>query len=90
MDALVLGTDLEQTARDNDADDVAYVAGYADGVTLLHGDGCNHWPAEPVQRVHARYRCYTELQPPTAEARAYIAGFRDVAADNLSCPPHRD
>jgi hypothetical protein len=91
MEALVSGTPVEQTARDNDAGDVAgaYVAGYADGITLLHLEGHNHSPAEPLQRIHARYLCYVELDHPTVRERSYIAGFRDAAADNLPCPPHQ-
>ena len=90
MDALVSDTPVEQTA--NDASDVAatYVAGYADGITLLHLEGHNHSPAEPLQRIHARYLGYIELENPTPETRAYVAGFRDAAADNLPCPPHEN
>ena len=88
MNALVIGTPVEQIARDNDADDVAYFAGYADGETLLHLDGHNRSPVEAIQFVDARYQCYADLEHPTSEARAYIAGFRDVAADNLPCPHH--
>ena len=88
MEALVSGAPVEQTA--NDASDVAaaYVAGYADGVTLLHLEGHNHSPAEPLQRIHARYLGYIALEHPNPKARAYLAGFRDAAADNLPCPPH--
>jgi len=88
MEVLVSGKLVEQTA--NDATDVAaaYIAGYADGVTLLHLEGHDHSPAEPLQRIHARYLGYIELEHPTPKARAYIAGFRDAAADNLPCPPH--
>jgi hypothetical protein len=90
MEARVSGTAFEQTARDNDARDMtaAYVAGYADGITLLHLEGHNHSAAEPLQRIHARYLGYIELEHPTPEARAYVAGFRDAAADNLPCPPY--
>jgi hypothetical protein len=89
MDPLARGTPVERTARDNDADDVAaaYVAGYADGLTLLHSDGHDQARVEPLERIYARYLRYVELQPPTPEARAYVAGFRDAAADNLPCPP---
>jgi hypothetical protein len=90
MDAPVRCTPVERIARGNDADDVsaAYVAGYADAVALLRPDEHDHAPAEPLGRIHARYLCYAELQQPTPEARAYVAGFRDAAADNLPCPPH--
>ena len=88
MEALVSGAPVEQTS--NDASDVAaaYVAGYADGVTLLHLEGHNHSPADPLQRIHARYLGYIALEHPNPKARAYVAGFRDAAADNLPCPPH--
>ena len=88
MNALGLGTPFEQTARDNYADDAAYFSGYADGITLLHANADNHLSIEPFQRTHGRYLCYAGLVHPSPEARAYIAGFRDVAADNLPCPPH--
>ena len=44
MDALVCGTPVGSTLRDNGADDMAaaYGAGYADGITLLHMDGNDH------------------------------------------------
>ena len=85
MERLASGTPFEQTASDMAA---AYVAGYADGNTLLHLVGHDHSAAEPLQRIHARYLGYIELEHPTQEARAYVAGFRDAAADNLPCPPH--
>jgi hypothetical protein len=88
MNALVLGTLVEQIARDNDANDVAYFAGYADGDTLLHLDGHSHSSVETLQLLDARYQFYAELEHPTSEARAYIAGYRDVAADNLPYPHH--
>jgi len=90
MDALARGAPVERTARDNDADDVAaaYVAGYADGITLLHADGHDQAPVEPLERIYARYLCNVELEHSTPGTRAYIAGFRDAAADNLPCPPH--
>ena len=88
MDALERGTPAEQTARDNSTDAaVTYAAGYADGITLLHSDGHDQAPGELRERVFARYLHYVELEPPTPEAHAYIAGFRDAAADNLPCPP---
>ena len=85
MERLVSGTPFEQTASDMAA---AYVAGYADGNTLLHLVGHDHSAAEPLERIHARYLGYIELEHPTPEARAYVAGFRDAAADNLPCPLH--
>jgi hypothetical protein len=90
MDPLTRGTHVERTARDNDTVDVAtaYVAGYADGITLLHSDGHDQAPVEPLERIYARYLCNVELEHPTPGTRAYIAGFRDAAADNLPCPPH--
>ena len=63
----------------------AYGAGYSDGIALLQGNGHN---AEPFERTHARYLSYAGLDDPTAGERAYIDGFRDVASDNLFCPPH--
>ena len=90
MDAPVRGTPVERIARGNDADDVAaaYVAGYADAVALLRLDKHDHAAAEPLERIRARYLCYAELEQPSPEARTYVAGFRDAAADNLPCPPH--
>jgi len=87
MRKLVPDSPVQQTARDTNANDAAYGAGYADGITLLHVHGRNHLHDEPLQRTHDRYVCFAELEHPTAEARAYIAGFGDVAADNLHCPP---
>jgi hypothetical protein len=82
MDALEL--------RHNDADDLvtSYDAGYADGIALLRTDRYDHSPIEPLQRSRARYLRYVELDNPTPGARAYIAGVRDVAADNLPCRSH--
>jgi hypothetical protein len=95
MDTLERGALVERTTRDNDArsndaGDVAaaYVAGYADGLTLLHSDGHDQPAVEPLERIYARYLRYVELDPATPEARVYVAGFRDAAADNLPCPPH--
>jgi hypothetical protein len=90
MDALVPATPIESTLRDNGAGDMAaaYVAGYADGLTLLHSDGHDQPAVEPLERIYARYLRYVELDPATPEARVYVAGFRDAAADNLPCPPH--
>jgi hypothetical protein len=88
MKKLVLDSPVEQRARDTNVSDVAYGAGYADGIALLHVHGRTHLPAEPLQCTHDRYVCFAQLEHPTAEARAYIAGFRDVAADNLHYPPH--
>jgi hypothetical protein len=90
MDALVCATPVGATLRDSGTDDVAaaYGAGYADGIALLHMDGNDHSSIEPFHRIHARYRVHAELEHPTLEARTYIAGFRDAAADNLPCPPH--
>jgi hypothetical protein len=90
MDALVPATPIESTLRDNGAGDMAaaYVAGYADGLTLLRSDGHDQHAVEPLERIYARYLRYVELDPATPEARVYVAGFRDAAADNLPCPPH--
>jgi len=88
MEPLVPGTRARRAARNTNVVAPAYVAGYADGLTLLHSDGHDQAPVEPLERIYARYLCYVELEPPTPEARAYIAGFRDAAADNLPCPPH--
>ena len=90
MDPLARGAPVERTARDNVADDVAaaYVVGYADGITLLHSDGHDQSPVEPLERTYARYLCNVELEHPTPGTHAYIAGFRDAAADNLPSPPH--
>ena len=90
MDPLARGAPVERTARDNVADDVAaaYVAGYADGITLLHSDGHDQAPVGPLERTYARYLCNVELEHPSPGTRAYIAGFRDAAADNLPSPPH--
>ena len=84
MEALVSGTPVAQTT--NEAGDVAaaYLAGYTDGITLLHLKG----HADRLQRIQDRYLGYIELEHPTPEACAYVAGFRDAAADNLPCPPH--
>ena len=89
MDKLVLDSPVEQLARDANVNDLAYGAGYADGIALLHVHGRNHLPDEPFQCTHDRYVCFAQLEHPTAAVRAYIAGFRDVAADNLHCPPHQ-
>ena len=91
MDAHERGIPTERSASENNAGyDVAaaYVAGYADGIALLHSDGHDQAPLEPLERIYARYLRYVELEPPTPEAHAYVAGFRDAAADNLPCPPH--
>jgi hypothetical protein len=90
MDPLARGTPVERTAGDNVADDVAsaYVAGYADGITLLHSDGHEQAPVEQLKRIYARYLCNVELEHPTPGTRAYIASFRDAASDNLPAPPH--
>lgn len=88
MDALSRATVVEPTSGD-DGVTAAYGAGYADGITLLHGDGHNGFPVEPLGRTHARYLSYAELDDPTPGERAYIDGFRDVASDNLFSPPHR-
>jgi len=90
MDPLARGTPGERTATHNVADDVAaaYVAGYADGITLLHSDGHDQAPVEPLECAYARYLCNVGLEHPTLGTRAYIAGFRDAAADNLPSPPH--
>jgi len=90
MDPLARGTPGERTATHNVADDVAaaYVAGYADGITLLHSDGHEQAPLERLERIYARYLCNVELEHPTPGTCAYIAGFRDAAADNLPSPPH--
>ena len=90
MDLLVRDMPFESSARGNGVDDLtaAYGSGYADGITLLHANGHNRFSPEPLQIVHDRYLCNLELEHPTAETNAYIAGFHDVAADNLRCPPH--
>lgn len=90
MDVLERGTAVGQTARDNDADDIAatYVAGYADGLTHLRSDGHDQAPVESLERIYARYLRYLELEPPTPEAHAYVTGFRDTVTDNLPCLPH--
>ena len=87
MDTLSLAAFVEPISRD-DGVLAAYGAGYSDGITLLHGDGQNGYPVEPFRRTHARYLSYAELDDPTPGERAYIDGFRDVASDNLFCPPH--
>ena len=92
MDSLLVrDMPVEPTPRDHGACDVtaAYGSGYADGITLLHVNGHNRFSPEPLQSVHDRYLRNVELEHPTPEAGAYIAGFHDVAADNLRCPPHR-
>jgi len=73
----------------NSADEsaVGYVEGYADGIILLREDGRNHPLLEPLRRIRARYLSHTDLDHPTPGERAYIDGFRDVAYDNLFCPP---
>lgn len=79
---------IKQTLRDSaDESVVAYVAGYADGIVLLREDGRNHPLLEPLRRIRARYLSHTDLDHPTPGERAYIDGFRDVAGDNLFCPP---
>ena len=83
MDALARVTFVEPASRD-DGVTVAYGAGYSDGITLLPGDGHN---AERFERTQARYLSSAGLDDPTAGERAYIDGFRDVASDNLFCPP---
>jgi len=74
----------------------AYYAGYADATALLRPDARESAPVERIERVHARYSGYVDQEYPTAEARAYMAGFGDAAADNLPHPsrgfapkPHR-
>jgi hypothetical protein len=90
MGPLARDTHVERTAGDSDVDDVAapYTAGYADGITLLHSDGHDRALGEPIERVYARYLSNIELEQATPQTRAYVAGFRDAAADNLPCPPH--
>jgi hypothetical protein len=66
----------------------AYDAGYSDAVVLLRREAGDCVSAEPVERVHARYLGYVAVKHPTQEARAYIAGFGDAAADNLPCSSH--
>jgi hypothetical protein len=90
MNALARVTPAELTVRDISVDGVAaaYGAGYADGSALLHMDGNDQSSVEPFHRIHARYLSHAELEHPSPEARTYIAGFRDAAADNLPCPPH--
>jgi hypothetical protein len=87
MDALSRASFVEPTSRDGGVT-AAYGAGYFDGITLLHGDGHNGFPVEPLRSTHARYLSYAGLDDPTPGERAYIDGFRDVASDNLFCPPH--
>jgi len=86
MDALTGG---RQVAINNFAGNpvAAYVAGYADGASVLHSDGCDRASAEPLGGSYARYLCYIEQEPATSEALAYLAGFRAAAAGNLPCPP---
>jgi hypothetical protein len=89
MEMLLSGTPIEQISGNRDARAVAgrYVAGYADGMILLHQDGHDQVFPEPLERIYARYLSHVGLERSTPEARAYIAGFRDAAADNLPCPP---
>src|ERR1700730_14679180 len=89
MDALVRATPTEQAARDKAATDSAsaYGAGYADGITLLHGGTGSQSPVEPLRRTRARYLSHARMANPSPGDRAYIAGFRDVAADHLFCLP---
>ena len=81
---------MNKPPRDRGANDLVavYVAGYADGLTLMRSDGHDRAIAEPLERIYARYLRYVELAPPTSEARVYVAGFRDAAADNLPHPPN--
>jgi len=91
MDALLVrDMPVEPTTRDHGADGVtaAYGSGYADGITLLRVNGHNCFSTEPLQIVHDRYLYNVEREHPTPEGDAYMAGFHDVAADNLRCPPH--
>ena len=74
----------------------AYYAGYADAMALLHPDARDNTAVERIERIHARYFGYAGQEYPTREARAYMAGFGDAAADNLPHPsrafapkPHR-
>jgi hypothetical protein len=62
----------------------AYALGYADGRRLLK----SHEPAnESVTIIRARYLAHVEANRPTFAERAYVAGVRDAAADNLPYPP---
>jgi hypothetical protein len=90
MDLLVHDLPVRPTSRYSGPDGVtaAYGSGYADGITLLHANGHNRFSPESLEIVHDRYLCNAQLKHPTAEVDAYIAGFHDVAADNLRCPPH--
>jgi hypothetical protein len=89
MDPLVRDTPVEPTPRDHISYRVAaaYGSGYTDGITLLHVNGHNRFSLEPLQIVHDRYLCNVQIENSTPEADAYIAGFNDVAADNLRSPP---
>jgi hypothetical protein len=64
----------------------AYYAGYADATPLLHPDARDSSSVEPIERIHARYFGCVGQEYLTAEARAYMAGFGDAAADNLPHP----
>ena len=65
----------------------AYYAGYADATALLHPGARDSASVEPIERIRARYFGYVGQEYPTAEARAYMAGFGDAAADNLPHSP---
>jgi hypothetical protein len=61
----------------------AYALGYADGRGLVSGQ-----PEESLRPIRRRFLAHVEAQHPSSAERAYVAGVRDAAADNLPSPPH--
>ena len=83
-------SDREETTRAAEHNPIpaepisAYALGYADGRRLLKA----HEPAnESLTTIRARYLAHVEANRPTFAERAYVAGVRDAAADNLPYPP---
>ena len=60
----------------------AYALGYADGRQLVSGQG-----EKSLRPIRDRFLAHVEAEHPTAAERAYVAGVRDAAADNLPSPP---
>ena len=60
----------------------AYALGYADGRRLLSDQ-----PDASLRLARQRFLAHAEALNPTAAEVAYLAGFRDAAADNLPSPP---
>jgi len=83
-------TDRKPAARAQNPESIpsdpgaAYALGYADGRRLLQAQDRSD---VALERVRARYLACVEAARPTPAGRAYLAGVRDAAADNLPSPP---